>query len=410
MKAKSILYFGLTLFISGVLLACKGKSNEIVEGDNTPITDGYGETKIVNREELELVPWRFTASVFEDGLFTKFSGDNVIQVYDFALEEVMPVCSRPDCTHFRGTSNYEGCYAAFEAIPDTFFMYKEKMYYLIFEGSYNTIALYKANKDGSNRQKLTDLEGTMGNKIFIYRDKLYYASYVPTEEDYDPKYKDTYLARDAFIGQYDLITGRYERLVGPLEGVMQEYNLIGIEENYVVFMYNYIDEEPGMTYDRESFGESTFIKNFYVYNLDTKDCSPVIKQYENTSVCGIYESSIFYSTPNSKEDTYTLYKIDLTTMEHIKLLEEQNISFGEFSLLDGKIFLRGNKSSIAYYDIKTGLIEETLSECKEYPQLMFETSNRFIGLVGDEAGFHYFWIYKRDLYENRWNKHVIPLG
>ena len=103
----------------------------------------------------------------EDGFYWSSSGNYYLLFYDNGLEEMIPVCSRPECEHFPDNNvcvQNKDCDAYLEAVRHPA-LYNGKLYYIDMNGAANPnidgtrlgMRLFRMNPDGTGKEVIKNL-------------------------------------------------------------------------------------------------------------------------------------------------------------------------------------------------------------------------------------------------------------
>ncbi|MBO4879373.1 MAG: hypothetical protein J5544_03865 [Clostridia bacterium] len=103
----------------------------------------------------------------EDGFYWSSSGNYYLLFYDEGLEEMIPVCSRPECEHFPDNNvcvQNKKCDAYLEAVRHPA-LYNGKLYYIDMNGAANPnidgtrlgMRLFRMNPDGTGKEFIKNL-------------------------------------------------------------------------------------------------------------------------------------------------------------------------------------------------------------------------------------------------------------
>ena len=193
-----------------------------------------------NEEQLqdEEIVFKGRFSLGKDGLL--YFAD-LLYITDYATGEIVPLCDKPNCAHEpRSVTNKNPqCNAAFPAAFETAFLYHDKLYAFVADGSNHT-TVYMAESTGEGRRKIAEADYTWFGCPLEFRDgKLYFTA---ERENYQ---EDTGLQREreVFIGSFDTNNQSFEILTTS-DMSLYGISIYGTTSRELFFIgYKYLDDE-----------------------------------------------------------------------------------------------------------------------------------------------------------------------
>lgn len=309
-------------------------------------------------------PWRYTSTVVsaDDGYYLATYEDNLCY-YDIASNQLVPLCSKPDCEHDTTTCNsYFSGIALGKIMP-----YDNKLYIAALDNR-NALVLYQIDKDGENRKEICILyqggyDADLGAYINICGGYVYYS--MIEFGDSGENTSKLYRKKIADNSKEEFLYENQEDISCSFLSLMHEFNGI----LYFTDIYT-LKSDTMKTYGK-----------LYAYNLKSNKLS--VESDDISRNFFIHDNKVYYQNLGETIKTY-----DLTTKEKKEFCTYDStnprldISFdGQYVYADNIISCQGNDYSsrkITVYDLNGKIVDEIVPLHKDCECLFGDERNLVI--------------------------------
>lgn len=231
------------------------------------ILSGCANDSSASSENKARIVWQYGNADERGELFP----DNMGRLYfrDFETMNSALLCSKPNCTH----ANDDEC-SAF-GMSNHPILYGDKLYFFDVETDFvddevvDTTTVYKAEPDGTNRVKVSEIEGLnfriftraliVGDKAYFSMNKVGWNEDMTASSGYDQMWFCT----------FDFSTEKLERVEMVYEGWCSTTWIYGLYDGKVIFSYDYSEERVPVLEDPSEIGK--YITSVYkAYDIETK--------------------------------------------------------------------------------------------------------------------------------------------
>lgn len=374
----------LSLFLCCILCCSCGKKKE---PQNKPTkTENYSQV-YANRMQIT-----------EEGIYYIDGYTQLMQFYDFALKDSIPLCDKPNCKHKNAKCN---AYLK-NGFQSAMGCYRGKLYY--FDINEPTFPLYQCDKNGKNQKVLAQLNDTENTQtcsislpMFFIENKLLlrvdYSTLLNKPLVHEDGTTDTIEYKWSIV-EIALDTGDIATVkeAETYSSTNSSISLIGVNKTSVIYtkigtdggcyIYDTVSKKEEKLFDLSKEKQLTFLnydkQHQMAYYLKTDDKN-----------CIVFQTNI--ETKETKEVFHT----------------EHQDSFMYFEIYDNIIYYtRETTGKMKSYDLETKT-EKTLSK-EEYTYLgRYENPSDWYVTLAGEKGF--VCISKKDYKEKNW-KNVQIIG
>lgn len=135
------------------------------------------------------------AAYTDDGFYVYDKSTNLISFVDKKTCKMLPLCSKPDCTH-----SYITCDAFYYSLQ-AIFAYDDKIYIVADDVETSTMCLYRLNKDGSERTLIKSLFAIENDTSYSFNFALHKGCLYMISDTFDDK---SYTEDDSVLYCYSL--------------------------------------------------------------------------------------------------------------------------------------------------------------------------------------------------------------
>ncbi|MBD5128511.1 MAG: hypothetical protein HDT43_01080 [Ruminococcaceae bacterium] len=224
-------------------------------------------------ESNERIVWGFGNADERGEIF--YDSDERLYFVDFETMNSAMLCSKPNCTH----SNENEC-SAF-GMDNHPILYGDKLYFFDVETDVvddevvDTTIVYKAEPDGTNRVKVSEIEGLnfqiftrtliVGDKAYFSMNKVGWNEDLTASSGYDQMWFCT----------FDFSTEKLERGEMIYEGWCSTTWIFGQYDGKVIFSYGYSEEKIPYTLDLDEI-ERQIITVYKTYDTESGEIAELM--------------------------------------------------------------------------------------------------------------------------------------
>jgi hypothetical protein len=284
--------------------------------------------------------------------------------YDYTTNCEVYACGQPNCSH--DITDYKmgkiNCNAIIEGEVKYPFLYEDKLYYFV--ENEGRESLWQSNTDGTQKEKIIDMEFQLYDGTFVMaKGKVYVSSDIIDEIDYN-EHSSSLFTVQSEVYEINLIKKSIKQITNLGKKASIICRTIQYFENKLYIKCSTSDntyEQAGFENDNEylewltsedfTYAEDIELfgkkENYYVYDLETNKNSLLninfesnFKPYKGIKNMDCYEiicvngSKIFYLDPVVAN--YTIYSYDLNTKTRKEIISKYQISY---SYKDEKIYI-----------------------------------------------------------------------
>ncbi len=354
-------------------------------------------TKETTQEFIEISWEGVPSGLSQNGILTN---KGLLQYYDFAAEQSVVVCDKPNCEHDTVT-----CNGKLDNSRATFY-YEGKLYYISYR-EMNKMALYIADKNATNRQEvLTDIPGDRIKKMLITKDGQLVICFALTKI----RFKDTNVTSYGSAGEnIVLIDLKQETMSVILETENIQYNSViqalYYDNSNVYYGLERYDEDISEYVEPQVDENGNIVNDELVDISDNLNCHMVIGEInlENGSYDEIYDYSYIYKNHgmysvfdvNDSKMYAVDYKKNIVLAINIETKEERTLT--AFNQMTCKIFIDENelvvqcvnpeqlqKSEYTYYTLEGKELRSVPMNGYQLAMLIGMNNERYLFTYQDE--------------------------
>ena len=230
----------------------------------------------------------------KDGIFAKdISCDNRIIYIDTNTAKSATLCANPGCNH-DGTD----CNACFTSIEGIYY-YDNSVYVIdVDTGEEAVISLYKVSRDGSTKEKVTDLFELEKESFSMSIQAVLHRGYIYIALNWDEDDSSATQKRTQTLYRIPLSGGNKEKLC-TIEGYWPEYSILCAEENNVFFSACWCDDA----------GYEQYIIEDYRYDIVDNELEKLDKP-DGKNFIGHYDKTNYYINSDCNRNGLIFYSAD----------------------------------------------------------------------------------------------------
>lgn len=313
--------------------------------------------------------------ITEEGRLFYDYGTNLLTVFDFNLNQNIPLCTKPNCMHM-----VDGCNAFFPELSH-YAIYHDRLYFWVYENGGSSLC--RADKSGDNRVTVFTVSGRMVPRTkAIFMDGKVYCDTL--KETYDeqkavehPNASGNFaIQKIETISSFELSSGKETVLVPEYVSRYGGLSLIQIFDGKLYYMQAALkdpkkEDDPNFIFSWDDLRSE-------VLSLDlSTETEEVI--FTDT-YCDFYGEYMIYWSGSG--DSQQAILRNLSTLEEKMVYEGPVINI---TILDNKLFIRDGQS-VKYFDLKDIAAEKAIEIPCRLPEnealtLTAETKTRFIGYL-----------------------------
>lgn len=231
--------------------------------------------------------------------------------------------------------------SSFDKYPTVVAKYGGNIYAIAPYGA-NKSFIYKADREGKQKETLIEADSDAGGRMIIMSGKLYFENTVHKVENLTATDETT-----VSINSVDLKTKKLSTVSPRHTGKNASISLLGCYKDNLYYIYSSQSEVSG---------EET-VKNkhaIYELNLKTGAEKAILGQLGTMTALKFYGDSAYYMLTDPDTEQVTLCRHHLDTGADEKIASGKNI-INSIQCFDGKVFYRVGKTNTSegyYYDLK----------------------------------------------------------
>lgn len=266
-----------------------------------------------------------------DSGYYAFLPNRFLYYIDKELNEALPLCNKPNCTHETDDCNaYFNLYEEPSSNTCNVLQYNKGYLYIVLKnqdgnGEFKGSSLYRVSKDGNQREKLLDFNEGISYWL-IHRGCFYYASVKYSDDAFDFSVFDSYSIKKLSI---DDINTKAETVFNSKKycDYLQGVNQFSAYGDYIFTVLNPISEKDIQEINNDGNYVSDNKSKIFSINTETLKANEICSDEGAINPPTIYKGKLLYSIINNnqnKKDKY--YTCDLDGKNH-KLKKE--VKYGD---------------------------------------------------------------------------------